>query len=533
VLARHSVPLDDLLPNVREFLRNPRICRVALALLDRMSLRPDELTVERLLMEYWQARLRERGDLLAHNAEDFSKLLRLHAKAWREQPKRRFDRDDWRDYSGAARRLDPASVQNDLTEIEEGRFLSIAPDDSGAYEFRSEALPYALALLINAELKDELRQGNRDLKGQLDKMIDAIRGFDLLADIVAAAVGLACLDDTYPAVGRHALIGIWLSLQNVPETSLEAVAAYVSVRPEGFLDAAESPGDWLNGSVGYDTLAGLLMFRRDRPAVRNALVSRVPKWLGRWSQMRDDANYYRNPNQQAERKARIDIELRALSIPEAERFRRLTVDTGAVETMQLDHLAARLIAGRSLRPFAEGLYGWALTQAVAWRPKNAFDALAWVVRINLVDWAETRKAVEALVADTDENSSSPMKVAAATVLRLLGDKCSSDRADYLSPLGKVERWKLVETFCETNPHDPEAPPGTRLGNARDAAGAIAPLAVWRTMTSTAEDHELKVITPALARFDPAVVVGLLRQILTTAPDRTGTDLKGLTCYIVE
>ena len=56
---------------------------------------------------------------------------------------------------GAAQRLDLAQVQNDLTEIEEGRFLQIASDDSGSYEFRSEVLPYALGLLVNAELKAE------------------------------------------------------------------------------------------------------------------------------------------------------------------------------------------------------------------------------------------------------------------------------------------------------------------------------------------------------------------------------------------
>ena len=90
---------------VREFVPNPRICSVELSLVRRLSLQPSELTIERLLMEYWQSRLSERGNLLTHNARDFEKLLRSHAKAWRERPKRKFDRDDWAAHSGAARRF--------------------------------------------------------------------------------------------------------------------------------------------------------------------------------------------------------------------------------------------------------------------------------------------------------------------------------------------------------------------------------------------------------------------------------------------
>lgn len=189
VLAQRKIIPGDLSPKVCEFLRNPRICSVALSLVGRLSLQPNELTVERLLVEYWQSRLQERGDLIAHNVQDFEKMLRSHARAWREQPKRRFDRDEWAFHSGVAHRFALARVQNDLTEIEEGRFLQIAPDDSGAYEFRSEVLPYALGLLINAEIKDELRMDG-DPNEQLDKILDTIRGFDLVADIIAAAVGL-------------------------------------------------------------------------------------------------------------------------------------------------------------------------------------------------------------------------------------------------------------------------------------------------------------------------------------------------------
>jgi hypothetical protein len=70
VLARHNIDPADVSAKVREFLRNPRICSVAVSLISRLSLQPSELTIERLLMEYWQSRLSERGNRLTHNARD-------------------------------------------------------------------------------------------------------------------------------------------------------------------------------------------------------------------------------------------------------------------------------------------------------------------------------------------------------------------------------------------------------------------------------------------------------------------------------
>jgi hypothetical protein len=533
VLAQRKIIPGDLSPKVCEFLRNPRICSVALSLVGGLSLQPNELTVERLLVEYWQSRLQERGDLIAHNVQDFEKMLRSHARAWREQPKRRFDRDEWAFHSGVAHRFALARVQNDLTEIEEGRFLQIAPDDSGAYEFRSEVLPYALGLLINAEIKDELRRDG-DPNEQLDKILDTIRGFDLVADIIAAAVGLACLDEGFPSAGRSAPIEAWLGLQNIEDAALDAMAAYVLVRPDAFLDAAEMPAGRLGNPARYDSLSRMLMCKRDHPAVWAALLIRLPRWLGQWSR-RAPAVFRSSdgPEKQAEHEARMEATLGSLSEPERAQFRRLTVEVSDEGALQLDWLAASLIAGRPLRPFAEALFGWAFAQAVAGSTHSADEALEWVVRLNPADWSETSAAIQELTAGIDDMSSEAMKRAAAIALSLLGDKHTSDRASRLLPCAKGWRWRLVETFCDTNPHDPDAAPGTNLDNARNAVAASAPSDVWVAMSQTMADHQLELVTPALARFDPLVIVRVLRGVLAAAPNRTGLHLRQLTWRLVE
>ena len=532
VLARRNIAPSDLSPRVWEFLRNPRICRVALGLVDRLSLQPNELSVERLLIEYWQSRLQERGNLVAHNVLDFERLLRSHARAWREQPKRRFDIDEWTVHSGAAQRLGLAQVQNDITEIEEGRFLQIAPDDSTAYEFRSEVLPYALGLLINAELKDELRSGDGNPSEHLDKIIDTVRDFDLVGRVIAAAVGLACLDDTFPPAGRSALVAAWLGLQNTEDATFEEMAVYVPARPDAFLDAAELAA--VGGSAHYDSLVAMLTSKRDHPVVRSALEARLAKWLGTWS--------WRAPNiilhsggegEQAKHESRINAALSSLSDRERALFRRLTVEVPDARAMELDKVAAFLIAGRPLRPFAEGLVGWALAQAIAGGPRNASEALEWVVRLNVADWAETRLAVWEATSEVDEMSSEKMRSAAAISLDLLGDQGSSKRANRLQPPGKSWRWRLVENFCNTNPHDPNAPPPTNLDNARSAANAVAPSDIWAGMGQTMPDHQLELITPALARFDPPTIVAVLRRIVATAPERTGLYLRQLSFRLIE
>jgi hypothetical protein len=456
IFARHNIDPGSLSVSVREFLRNPRVCSVALSLLDRLSLQPSELTIERLLMEYWQSRLSERGNLVAHNARDFEKLLRSHAKAWREQPKRRFDRDDWADHSGAVHRFSLEQVQNDLTEIEEGRFLQIAPDDSGSYEFRTEVLPYALGLLINAELSDELRKGG-DPGEHLGKIIDTIRGFDLVADVVGAAVGLACLDDAFPPRGRAALVGAWLGLQNIDEPA-DAMSSYVPVRPDAFLDAAEAPVDALGASPRYDLLSALLVNKRTHAAVRAALEIRLPHWLGRWSRLA--TGQFRpgeTPDREATRKARIEANLASLSEPERARFRELTTEVSDYGALRLDWLAASLLAGGELKSFAAGLLGWALVQTVTGDTDSAYESLEWVVRLNPVDWPETREAIWRLTEAVDEKSAGTMGTAAAIALALLGDKDASDKSSHLLPRSAGFKRRLVENYCNTNPHDPKAP----------------------------------------------------------------------------
>lgn len=225
--------------------------------------------------------------------------------------------------------------------------------------------------------------------------------------------------------------------------------------------------------------------------------------------------------------------LRSLSATEMRLFQSLTVEGPDTPVLRLDHAAALLMAGRPLATHAGGLFGWALARSVARDIHSADEDLEWVVRTNPVDWNATAVAVRQLVEGVNDTSSEPIKYAAATVLRMLGDKDSSDDADGLQPVSRQEQRRRIQTFCDTNPHDPSAMEGTNLDNARNAAALIVPINIWNQLGLTIEDDTVEGITPALARFDPPCVVKLLRHLTATAPNRTGMQLRQLSWRLVE
>ncbi|MDQ7832867.1 MAG: hypothetical protein RDU30_14135, partial [Desulfovibrionaceae bacterium] len=526
---------DDLSPNLREFIRNPRICSVALNLLDRID-QPVELTRERLLLEYWQARLKERGNGIAHTLADFEKLLQSHAKSWLDKPHRSFDRDEWANLSGAAKRLGPENVLNDLCEIEEGRFLTISESDANRYEFRKETLPFALGLLINNELKEEAHKGNPDFHEALERMLDPVRGFDLVSEILVAAAGLACLDEPFPDTGRRSLIRAWLGLQNMPDAVVEAMCAYLAIRPEPFLDIAESPVTELGSGRHVQTLVSMLIFMRDNPAVSRSLEVRFSRWLGFWSRntrriFRDDAK--ERDSWPERRRENIDLQLGALHPKELDLFNEVTFEICNPTNVQLDNIAALLLSSRPQAQYAKALLGWSMAQVVACDYFNAYDELMWVVALNCIDWAETKTEVLSLITHVNEKSSEPMRAAAALVLRLLGDRASAERATALSPRTKGRTLRSVERYCDTNPYDPSAPECSNLANALSAAMAISTSRIRTSFSTTVEDYELEQITPALARFRPQAIVDVLRGVAATAPSRAGMALRQLSLLLPE
>lgn len=542
-LAPAHVGPQQLAPHVREFVRNPRVCRVAVHVLRDLALAPHELTVERLLLAYWQHRLEERGNLVAHNVGQFHALLRAHARAWLRSPERPFERNAWIDYSAAARRHGLPNVSDDLTEIEEGRFLTVSSATDGSYEFRPEALPFALALLITAELRETIARSRAaapagalaDARGVLSQMLDPVRGFDVLSDVMAAAVGLACLDPSYPEQGRVALVMSWLTLQNVSERAEASIDAALTTEPDAFLRALETADMDVAGANGTDVLAALVVAKREHGRLAAALANRIPRWLGRWARRgRTIGNEAFDQERQTSYNTRREAALAGFTPGEHAFVNSRTVSLesqgGAVK---LDRLAARVLASRPLAPHAEGLLAWAFAALLTADMSPAADDVAWVCRLNERDPADTKAAVSALVRNLGEPPSDAGRQARAILLRVLGDLESAIVAADLVPLGPGYRWTRAEQFCDTDPYDPGAPMPSNLDVARQAVTAVKPDKVWATSSKSTHDLPVEDALPGLARFDPDLAVTMLRRIVATAPTRSWDALRSLSWHLRE
>lgn len=530
LLLRRGISIDSVPAQVRDFIRNPRICSVALDLLDRLSAKVDELTVERLLLEYWRRRLEERGDLTAHNIRDFEKLLRSHADALRKNPRIQFDRDDWREHSGAAKRSDGRSVEHDLTDIEEGAFLRIVEHEEGFYEFKPETVPFALGLLVARELQDELRKSGRSPAEVIDGIIEEVQGFDLVGEALRSAAGIACFEENYPPTARAALISAWLELQNIPDSAYECLVAYTNANPEAVLDATESAFDEYTNARRRQWLLGALLSTIDRPRVEFAIEPRIGRWLARWSRTprrmggRDDGEAARL----AQQAARISERLDGLTLEEQNFLARLSNEVASPESTHLDLVAAFLMAARPQASYAESFLAWAFAWSITGDHQRADAELAWVIRLNTRDFStfehNLRAAIEVLFNSPHSDSS---RKAAAIALRMLGTVASSDDAEQLNPRRPGERWSRVESLCATDPFDPASVRPENLGNGIQVVSEMDPSNLWCFYTGGGDDHELESITPGLARFDANSITPLLRAIASQTQTRSQLSLRQL------
>ncbi|GGE21551.1 hypothetical protein GCM10011529_30250 [Polymorphobacter glacialis] len=514
-LRRNGVDPDELSPRLNAFMRNPRICALALTILPRLA-GVGDLSIERLLMEFWRHRLEERNDMIAHNETDFRDLLVRHAREYRERQSGDFSRDEWRARSGAATRDDGRDIRNDLTEIEEGRFFDVA---SNTYRFRPESLRFALGLLIADELRGHVDAGD-DLDQALAPIIDPIRGFDAAADILAAAIAVSVMAAGYPDAVIAALVSVWISLQNHVEDAFDDLIPHIAARPGPFLDAYElRDTDRDDGRF----LHFILEAAAERESVRLALDQRVVRWLGSWTRaLPDSADGPELKRRQAERDHLIEDRLESMMIDERAWFAancpELARPTGLATAATLH------MAGRALTPFAPGLVAFAFAYKMAGPFDSPYDELAWVLRLNRIDPAEFAAAVRDAVAPFSTNGSSALaRQAVAFALRLMGMEEDEDAAEALQPR------QSATAFGETSPDalDPETerPEGVEQAAARTSA--MDPAIIWNHMSTTAEDHDLQRTMENLVRFEFDSLRGFLNRVARTVSTRTGLPLRQL------
>jgi len=516
---------------VRAFLRNPRVCSVAIRLLSALTVSAGELTKERLFLEYWKHRMVERGDLVAHTDRDFQNLLKEHAREWRERPTESFTIDDWRQKSGLVRRNPTAQAINDLSYIIEGQFMESGMEDDGAYRFKPETLPFALGLLLVDTLRSQPNPTLQLASETIDGWLDPIRSFDLTSRVVLASFGLACLNPRISGVVREALLGAWVSLQNVDPDAEDSLFPYIKGYPEPVLDLLVRAHTANIYSPHLDTLTNLLLEASDNDMVRAALYARLSSWLGRWTVK--ELPFPGRPDPPKDRET-VRIRLAQLDPKEREEFETLCREVSSSDKASLDELAVMFLSAIPRAPMAKAIWAWCLKEALAPNLVRVLDDLSWAILLNPIDWSETAEALAAFQANVTASNSSSFRKSADIAGRLLV-RDTPDRilADTDPESTFRQAYSRVKTFCNTNPHDPTALECDNLQNAIQRAETleIDQLRVGRF--STVEDNDLKTISPALVRFAPDVILNVVRALVRSIENRSEMPLWSLTWELTE
>lgn len=531
LLRSHNFDPEVIPIRLKDFLRNPRVCSVALYVLNELAGATDELTIERLQLEYWKQRMRERGNLVQHTAEDFHNLLKAHAREWLSHPKRQFQLDDWMEKSALLKRSPAAAIVNDLSDIVEGRFMRPSPHNEGTYEFRPEALSFALGLLLAQEIRGVQDTDGRASIELIENLLEPIRGFDSTSNIVCGAFGLSCIDESFPAIGRRALLTTWASLQNLNKDALQAMFPYTSQSPDVFCDVLER----LHTDKGYhpheSTLAEFLFLSSEHPKVRSVLRMRIPVWLSFWCRK---SLPFPNQKEPSEKREAVAGCLGELTLIERKTFLELCHEVAGPEAAHADDLAAFQMLSGSQASLVSGIWAWSLTQAIAADYSNAGEDLGWAIRLNPFDWFETSSALNDLVDSVSTENSTPYRTAAAMALRLLGDLKSETKAEnFAGPRFPGESWQRIKTFCNTNPHDPEASICDNLQNARTIVESLTAENLRTGRFSTKEDHDFADAMPALARFSIDSLTRKIREVVSTIESRSGMALLALSWDLPE
>ncbi|GAA4642448.1 hypothetical protein GCM10023115_05780 [Pontixanthobacter gangjinensis] len=513
VLALNAIPVSQIPDHLNGFMRTPRICALAITLLPTLQ-GIEDLSVERLLMEYWRARLRERGDLVGHGDDDFRELLIRHANAYRARPGTNFNRDEWRKRSGAAQRLDGRRLSDDLTDIEEGRFFD---SKQNKYAFRPEALHFALGLLVADELNDAQGDGF-ELGEALEGIIDAVRGFDMLADILTAAIAIGSLDEDYPDACLAALVAGWMSLQNLTDNIYERLLPYTAAHPGPFLDAFE----FRDLETDDGRFGSFLLFAQQRDEVATAIGERADRWLGSWCRSASNSG----PSEERERRQRERDELIDTRLGELQHNERKWFDTNCPElprAVGLGVVAAQHMAGRAQSTFARGIIAFSFAHRLAGDHRSPLDELAWAIRLNRIDFEATSAAVHREIEPFVVAEASPLAHAvAATALSFLGALADQQESERLKPMPvRRSRPDALEAL------DPTIILPEPTGGFQFAIDQIDPAAIWNHMSTTSEDYDLERSTSTLLRVDPARLTRFLDRVAATVTVRNDMPLRQL------
>jgi hypothetical protein len=524
ILKARGISANRLSADVFNFLRNPRILGIAVELLDANDIeRFEELTVGRLLFEHIMRC--ERDGITAMPAFEFAGVLRKHADDIIERLSGQ-QHDDLK--------LFDAPIDARLRAVSHSRFFAAVPGEPDRYAIKDEGLPLALGLSVVGILRKEHRNG-RDPAVRLSQIAEPVLALAATSEVILSALQVACLDPDCPAEIPAALARYYASLQNLPESQWPAFEALVRSAPEPFVRAAR------DAALSGDHLANMQRLTEALAAAQSRLISlpatltHVQMWLAYYS-LAPERGMHANPRNDPREKVEAERAKRQ-GVIEA-RLSELTADERTfVETQLVRHdggnlsglhqVAFKLLAGTKLAGLSDAFVRWAFAKALNpcfYDPDREF---AHLIRLNAVDWAETRDALlHSAALFMKVGTSRTGRWALVTILRATGDSGDAARAEEIADeltrdWEKLPGWRRIESYCATDPCDPASVCPENIGKTASAFEAVDVASLSAGMGSTAQDHFFSDARPGVARFAPHAAVHTLRRFAHNVAIRPG------------
>ncbi len=513
--------ITELPQHVRDFIRTPRILRLARSRIDRLAASGD-LTVERLLVEDWADRRRLKSGF-AHSLVDFNNLIISLARDVR-QGVVEFEPARLHAYSSLARQSPNRHLDKDFDEIIEGQLFEHVSSPSDRFRVRVQHVGLALGMLLAREANEAfLQSGRGGVEHLIATNIDPVAEFDQTAASLRGACAISLIEPNYPSEVRRMLLGRWLRLRNISDDHWHDFAAYVPLDPAAFFDLAEE--FWSDSSdfpTAREWIADALLRWRRHTEVAAEIQRRCSRWLGLWHPESPRVGS-RRAEELARHRQSIDDNLQCLTAPQSRLPRELVKEAPTQDGTSIARLALLLISHGPRLPHASGFVAWALSRAITALP-DEFDEVAWCLRLNDFDPQETEAA---LLTEADrllEDGSALGTTAARYLLAVCATPGAAARLTTLPAPPRSELWGHHRE--ETDPLDPSSSVPTALA-AEHVLGELDIGALRNSVAMTAEDHHLERIEPMLARFAPVALAGFFRRLLQTAMDRHDVRLRQL------
>lgn len=537
ILSAKGVDHAKVSPIVFARIQNPRILAIAFDLLDNVQIQNfTELSVERLLFEH--IRISDRDGNAPEPPDQFSKRLAQHAQEIIDRVKQQKHEDRLIfDRALGVGQGEHYELTTDLLAVTAEHFFKPLPEDPTLYTLSDEGLSLALGLSIIRALQ-KAERNDRNVTDALEALVEPIAALDKTADAVLSGVLVASIDDKCSLEIRHALICGYVRLQNIDANNYPAFVAVVRNATDAAMQALVELSTSSLYTANKDWLSSAIRECRQNSECWAIISKYVSDWLRSYSldpkigvmsiPARDSEDMIAK---ETEKKTKaLEQTYEELSSQERQFLDVKMRQHDGLDLAVLTKNAFELLAGMPLADFAESLVACSLSRALNSSYASPYGEFRALIRFNRRDWKETR---ERLLAGSsflrEEGASRTGKWAFVDILRaittaedavieeVLIEELTADREKFLS-------WRLVETYCATDPCDPRSMRPDNIDETARRYEEIKVEEVSKHRGMGTEDYFIRDARPGLVRFAPKAAASTQRKLSQSVVGRTRGEL---------